>query len=375
MINVIELIHGLNTGGAETVVKNYALGLPKDKFRVTVLTYEKFDSPYEKELAAAGIDIIYISDKMPFYGKSGIVARIANIIGRRILIRKYIRKVKPQIIHMHLRVNKYVKFTRPSKKTVLFYTQHHDFDDWISKYPEDTKAMKYLLNNYRYYPIAINENMRNQMNKYFSIDSTRLIRNSVDIEKYLCGMNKEESRENLGIHKNAFVIGHIGRFSKVKNHRFILEVFSEILKKKENSILLLVGNGSEEENIISYAKELNVYNRLKFIKGRIDTENIIKSMDVFIFPSLNEGLGISIIEAQLAGLPCVASDRVPSDTKISNLIKYISLKKNAKYWADEVLNINKDKKIEYNEDYLQWDNKYVSNEIAGIYIKSLKNFT
>ena len=146
----------------------------------------------------------------------------------------------------------------------------------------------------------------------------------------------EELRKQYHI-DDKFVIGHVGRFDSVKNHKFLISIFSEILKMKENSILLLVGTGEEVKVIKSLVCDLNINDKVLFVGSVSNVSDMLHMMNVFVFPSLYEGLGISLIEAQAVGLKCYASTAVPTSANITGNVTYLSLDLSDKEWADRIL--------------------------------------
>ena len=141
-------------------------------------------------------------------------------------------------------------------------------------------------------------------------------------------------RKQLGI-EDKFVIGHVGRFDVQKNHMFLLDVFSEILKKEKNSVLVLVGTGVLENQILQKIEKLCIRENVILLGARNDVHLIMQSFDIFLFPSLFEGLGVVLIEAQASGLRCYTSEGcVPQEAKVTNLLNYISLNKSSSEWAN-----------------------------------------
>lgn len=151
----------------------------------------------------------------------------------------------------------------------------------------------------------------------------------------------EETRDKLRKELNLegkFVIGHVGRFQKQKNHKFLIEVFKEITAQKENAHLLLVGgNGELLEETKAYVNELDLADSVTFLGNRSDVPALLSVFDMLIFPSLYEGMPNVVIEAQAAGLPCLISDTITEEADITGLVKYYSLEKNAKEWAEEAI--------------------------------------
>lgn len=356
MITVVHFIHGLNMGGAETIVKNYALMLDKSKFKVVVLCYAHYNnSPYEELLKQNHIQTIFVCDRMPLYEKKGIFAKIINRAQRYLLIKREIKKIKPDIIHFHLPLSDYIKFARPPKGTKLFYTQHFDVRRWKDDYPADIKSLNWLRKHYSLHMIALNEQMKCDMDQMFSVKDTYILNNGIDISLYRQSFNKNEKRTELNIPQSAFVITHVGRFHPIKNHEFLVDIFKEIKKKRSDAFLLMVGKGTTEEKVVDKLKSSALDGCYKILHDRADVAEILRASDAALFPSISEGLGIAVIEMQAAGLPCVVSTAVPSDTRISNRIYYMDLSESPDRWADKLLEIFEQKTPVHYNNLAEWD--------------------
>src|SRR5699024_6190421 len=141
---------------------------------------------------------------------------------------------------------------------------------------------------------------------------------------------KNNIQKELDIPNNAVVMGHIGRFSPVKNHTFILDVFKALLEKKnDNYYLLLIGEGKLLPDIKEKAKEMGLLNNIRFLGLRKDIPQLLSFIDYFIFPSIYEGLGISLIEAQASGKNCIISENITIESII--VVDLISVKKISEY--------------------------------------------
>ncbi len=177
------------------------------------------------------------------------------------------------------------------------------------------------------------------------------VNNAIDAEKFR--YNNEigcDIRKALNISEDSLVIGHIGRFNKQKNHRFVIDVFNEIYKMNNKAVLILVGNGSLENEIKAKVKSLKLESNVLFLGVRDDIHKIVQCFDVFLFPSLFEGLGIVLIEAQAAGVPCITSENVVAkEAQVTSSLKYYPLERSAKDWAQQTLKtaqINKSDKLD-----------------------------
>ena len=165
-----------------------------------------------------------------------------------------------------------------------------------------------------------------------------VINNAIDVKEFYPNKTKgEEIRKQFGISTNDIVVGHIARMCVAKNQVFLLKIMSEIRKINQSAKLLFVGEGELKDSILAAAKDLGLLNDIIFTGFRTDTPDLLRAMDVFVLPSLSEGLGLSIIEAQAVGIPCVASAEVPQAVNITDSVKFVSLDESPAKWAKEIL--------------------------------------
>ena len=162
-----------------------------------------------------------------------------------------------------------------------------------------------------------------------------ILKNAINLEKFIYeDLKRNEIRNKLNIN-DKYVIGNVGRFTKQKNHAFLLEIFSKIHEKNKNTILLLVGDGELEKEVRNKISELKLDDDVLILSNRSDVNELMMGMDLFLFPTLFEGLGIVLIEAQATGLKCISSENVPNDVKITDRINLINLSEKEK-WIDTV---------------------------------------
>lgn len=169
----------------------------------------------------------------------------------------------------------------------------------------------------------------------------KIIHNAIDTNSYKFDIIKRNNvRRELNL-EHKFVVGHVGRFSYQKNHKFVINIFYEVQKMEDNAVLLLVGDTVDDESFFieckKLVKELKLDEKVKFLGMRSDVPDLMQAMDCFLFPSQFEGLGIVAIEAQTAGLRCYLSDIIPEEVKITDLVNFISLNESPKTWADKIL--------------------------------------
>lgn len=373
MTKVLFLIDTLYQGGAETLIKDYSLFLDKKKFCVTILCLRRMNTEYEKLLQQHGIKVIFLYDYLP-YKPSSIVYKclfkLVTIFYLDCFLARYIvNKINPDVIHGHLFVLRYLRRLNLKKVKKVFYTCHNEPQKyWHCK----TKFSKneftdacFLMKNHDIQLIALHDSMREELNSLFNVNNTVVVNNGIDFSRFSGRNLSSRIRQDLNIPKDAFVIGHIGRFVEQKNQLFIIDVFSLLLKKRKDSYLLLVGNGSMKSVIIDKIKTMHLDANIRVLDNRNDVPDLLSAMDVFIFPSIYEGLGIVLIEAQKMGLPCIVSDRVPSAAIISNLVTTLSLGASLDCWTNELCK-SAPSKIEY-FGLEEWDMKNVVKRLEKMY--------
>ncbi len=168
-----------------------------------------------------------------------------------------------------------------------------------------------------------------------------VINNAIPLKNYLYNKNnRQEVRHQLGL-ENKFVVGHVGRFTSQKNHEFLIDIFKSIREINKEAILLLVGDGELRSKIENKILELGLKDHVIITGARTDVSILLQAMDVFVFPSNFEGLGIVAIEAQAAGLPCIVSESIPTEAFITNLIKSVSLNESSNKWSEITLEHSK----------------------------------
>lgn len=170
----------------------------------------------------------------------------------------------------------------------------------------------------------------------FSGKPFQVMHNAIDVARYQYNeVIRKEVRQELHI-EGRYVIGHVGRFRLQKNHDFLVDIFAAYHTKHPGSVLMLVGEGDELESIEEKVRKLNLQDDVIFTGGRMDVNRMMQAMDVFVFPSLYEGLPVTMIEAQAAGLPCIMSDRVPEECVLTDLVQINSLSDSPEKWSESI---------------------------------------
>ena len=163
-----------------------------------------------------------------------------------------------------------------------------------------------------------------------------------------------------------FLVGHVGRFDPQKNHKFLLKIFAKLKKLNPTAKLMLVGNGNGRDEIVQMAERMGLKDAIIFTGVRADVNELMQAMDVFVLPSLYEGLPVTMVEAQAAGLPCVISDKVPTECAIvDGLVKSVALSDDLSIWVDALQKAkNIERKDHTQEIYKKKDTAISAAEVA-----------
>lgn len=359
----MQFITNLSDGGAETLVKDYALLLDREKFDVVIVTIRNYtNTSVYRTLKEHNIKTINV------YPKWNIIIKIFNkLFGKKYIdykLNRIINEYKPDVIHAHLYVLKYLKRISENLYGIkLFYTCHSIVRCYFGNdYPEQTEAAVHLIKEHGMRLIALHKKMRDELNEFFHINDTAIVKNGINLMRFENSLKKREiTRKQLRLADDAFLIGHVGRFTYQKNHVFLLNVFKEIRNRISNAKLLLVGSGPDEKKIINKIKEFDIKNDVIILSHRSDIPELMSAMDAFVFPSVIEGFGIVLVEAQAAHLRCIVSEKIPSATYLSKYIIPVDLSENIEKWCDIILDRNL---------YSEYDNRLseydINNEIRKL---------
>ena len=203
----------------------------------------------------------------------------------------------------------------------------------------------------------------------FDVDNTVVIWNGIDVMRFQnINLTSEMERKKLGIPRNAFVVGHVGRFADQKNHDFLVDVFIEVAKVRPNAFLLMVGAG-DSTRIEEKLRTSGLEKQYMILSQRSDVNEIMRAMDVFVFPSKYEGLPLVLIEAQYSGLRCIASDKITKEAVCTQNVIILPLR-NPSIWAEAILDTSK-KGVAYTPRRL-FDMNVVIKEIERLYSGELR---
>lgn len=322
---VLHVVTYMGRGGLETMIMNYYRHIDREKIQFDFLVHRDFEADYDQEISLLGGKIYHISKLIPWS-------------------RSYRNKLKSflkehpeyQIVHVHQDCLSSVALQCAKECGIPVRIAH-------SHNSSQDKNWKYFIKRFymKKIPIYATELMacsKSAGEWMFQGHPFRVMHNAIDTEIYqVSDVNSSEIRQELGL-EDETVIGHIGRFAPQKNHQFLLGVFWECLKINSNIKLLLVGDGDDKKKIEEEAAKLKIQDKVIFAGVRKDIPKLLQVMDVFVFPSLYEGLPVTMIEVQAAGIPCVISNSISEECIITNnLVISKSLEDSQKHWAEIIL--------------------------------------
>lgn len=365
MKKVLQFIYFLNDGGAETLIKDYVSLMNKDDFEVSIVTLQNITTTANYSLVKKIANIIPLYKKESFWIK--VIRKITGSFFIPLKLKQIIRKEKPDIVHIHLGMLQYFKnLSKDLENVKVFYTCHCEPQIMITE--PVYKAAKILLEKNNLQMIALHEDMKNELNAMFGINNTVVLKNGVVFSRFRdVEENKENIRKSLNIKQDAFVIGNIGRFSEQKNHKYLIEIFNSVLTINENSILLLIGDGPKRKEIIDLIEAKGIQNKVVFLKNRTDIPRLLKAMDIFVFPSLYEGFSVTLMEAQVSGIPCVVSKNINQESFFNRNLIDLSIEIDPLEWAKTIL--KHDIMGPYSRDMSAYDMQFIVNELEKLYLE------
>lgn len=332
---VLQVVTIMNRGGIETMIMNHYRAIDRTKIQFDFLVHRQERGDYDDEIVQLGGRIYRAFPIRPW--KYIQYFKWLNIFFKD--NNSYIA------IHSHIQENSGLVFKIASKYNLnnLIANSH------IATLGVDYKYLfrqygRILTNKYSTTKLACGV----KAGKFLYGNKTEFIilKNAIKSEEFSFDLKKREYiRKQLGINEN-FVIGNISRFCTQKNHSFIIDIFEEIYKINSSAKLLLIGDGPLKADIIEKVKNKSIYENVIFMGIRSDIPDLLQAIDVILFPSLFEGLPVSIIESQAAGLPCILSDTIDNETAITSNVEFHSLNAPISEWTNAILNKKNFKRVD-----------------------------
>ncbi len=335
MVRVLHVLGTVDLGGAESRIMELYRSIDRSKVQFDFLVHTKTDGHYSEEIKAMGGQIY----SLPRF-------KVVNIRAYRKAAREFFRTHTDYTVvqgHMTSTAAIYLpiakkEYVRQGKAlTTAAHARSAGVDRGIKGWI--TKCMRYPLRYRADYLFTCSKEAGISVYGQASVRKGKVwtIPNAIDAARFQYNpVVRAKVRKELGI-EDKFVIGHVGRFGFMKNHAYLVDVFAELCRRKEDCALVLSGKGEKEEEIRKKLQELNLLDKVRFLGNRFDVERYYQAFDYFVFPSIFEGLPGSVAEAQAAGLHCLVSDRITKEVALTELVSYRSIEEEPRNWAEEIL--------------------------------------
>lgn len=361
-IRVLHVVKVLDHGGAETMIMNIYRNINKEKIQFDFLCLSELNGEYEEEIKKLGGKIY----KVPDPKEQG---RIKNFYS----IYKIMKEKNIKVVHSHIMFyNGFINFIAWLVGIKVRISHSHSTSD-VKKEDFARKTYmrfsRFLINLFSNVKIACGEKAGEYL--YGKNKKIIILKNGIDLDKYLNVTKKETEKlkAELGIEED-FVIGHVGRFEKVKNHNFFIELAREIKKEKLNYKIVLVGNGSEYENIKNRIINENLSQYFILTGIRDDIHIFMNMFDIFIMPSLYEGFPLVVVEALAGNCICYLSNNISKETKIiEERVNFFDLNIEMKDLIENIKNTKKEK-IDIKNKLIDsgFSIKDMTNKLSEIYL-------
>lgn len=340
MKRLLCLVSAMNTGGAETFLMKIYRMIDKTLYQMDFCVNEQRKGFYDDEIVELGGKIFRIPSKSENYKEFNI--QLLNLI-RSNKYDSVLRITSNAFGFLDCKIAKeagvkkcIVRSSNSADAEGIYALLVHSIGKALySRYVDVKIAPSDLAAKYTF------------GNKAYLNGDVNILHNGLDIDAYSYDENERKRiRKEFNIMPSDLLVGHIGRFSRQKNHDFLIEVFDVLHNQCPNSRLLLVGDGEEKEHIQTKVQNLNLSDCVMFAGIRNDIPNLMSALDVLLLPSLYEGMPNVVIEAQANGLPCLISDSITKEADITNLVHYLSIKETPENWAARIQCLDKKKRSE-----------------------------
>ena len=369
MLRILQVLPRLRRGGSQTMVMNLYRAIDRSAVQFDFIIFTSDHDDYYEEIYKLGGKVFHFAKY--------------NGFNRRLIKKEWDSFFNDhpeyKVIHSHVRSFASIYLPIAKKHGLVSIIHSHS--------TSNGKGFKGFLKSVLEYPLRFQADYlfacsseagewlygrkATHKNNYF------IFPNAIDLRHFTYSeITRNEIRSRLSL-DNKFVVGHVGGFETPKNHSFLLSIFAEILKINSNSCLLLVGDGTLEQEIKKKCFQLNISDKVVFAGLQEDVAQFLFAMDVFVFPSLWEGLPVSVVEAQASGLPCFISSTITRDVYLTNLIASKALSESPSIWAEDIckeITCKRDRcDFEKTDEYYLFDVSAASQRLLNFYLSINKN--
>lgn len=329
-VRVLNVLGTTNLGGAESRVMELYRAMDREKVQFDFLVHTDAEGQYSEEIRRLGGRIYSI----PRF-------KVFNILTYKKALRSFFAKHSEYAAvqgHMTSTASIYLPI---AKKAGIPVTIAHARSAGVDKGAKGiaTRIIRYPLKYRADYCFTCSAEAAEAVygRKWIEKGKVWTIPNAIDAERFAYNPAvRAEVRAELGV-EDKFVIGHVGRFGFMKNHGYLVDIFAELCRMRDDAAMVLIGKGELEEEIRAKVSASGLSDKVIFLGNRFDVERYYQAFDYFVFPSVFEGLPGSVVEAQAAGLHCLVSDQVTKEAALTALVTCRSIAGPAADWANEIM--------------------------------------
>lgn len=324
MKKILIITSGLTAGGVESLLLNIIDEADKNQYKFDILIPKESLDNWEYKFKKYGCNVL----RIPRVKNQGYLKAIRAY-------KKIITVGEYDIVHSQTGFAGVLPMIAGTITKKCKLICHSHFDNY--QYPKITKIFARIL--LRFLPckkLACSYGAGYEL--YGRRGKFDFVKNGIDSRKFAYNPQlRQEIRAEWGIGKNDFVLGTVGRMQYQKNHEFLVRIFKEVQKRDNNSKLVLIGDGELREDIKKQVEGFGLSDSVMFLGNRNDVYRLLNGMDIFIMPTRFEGLSLALLEVQCAGLPCLTTNVVPKEAKVTEAFHFLSLDLPAEEWADVAL--------------------------------------
>lgn len=348
----------MGKGGAETFMMNVYRALNREEFQFDFLIYDDYADvrDYHEEIATLGGRIFVVANP-----KKNILKYIKDV--DRLLKTEHF-----EIVHNQVYFGGGINLGLAKRNGVAKRIAHsHATTDGKGEnlaLKSLRSYFKYLLLKYGTDFVACSTEAGKSL--FGETQAFDVIFNGIDLNSFKMAKQKSAiNRAELKLPQDKFVLGTIGRMETQKNQEFLIDVFYEVLKRQQNSVLLLIGDGSLRETILLKASKMGIRDNILYLGERSDIPNLLSVMDVFTLTSLYEGLPTVAVEAQATELKLVLTKTISKETKLTDNVLFLSLEASPEDWAKAILSLPRENQV--TNQLLAYDYMITAEKMINLY--------
>lgn len=304
-IRVAQIVGKMNGGGVEAVVMNYYRHIDRSKVQFDFLVDSDSTLIPREEIESLGGRVFEI----PPY---------QHVVEYQRELQRLFKQEGWKIVHSNINALSVFPLRAAKKAGVPVRIAHSHSTSGKGEYAKNAlkAVLKTQSNRYPTHRFACSKFAGEWL--FGKVAHFEVVYNAIDLDRFCFNAEaRAQARADLGLVGNQFAIGHVGRFTAQKNHAFLIDVFAEVAKRRDDAVLLLVGTGEAGASVKALVDERGLTDRVKFLGQRSDVNRLYQAFDAFVLPSLYEGLCLVGVEAQVAGLPCLFSDAITREVDVT----------------------------------------------------------